>query len=295
MTETITLTKYHGLGNDFLVLPTTGAGLELSHAQGAALARHLCDRHRGIGADGLLLVLSTPSGGASTEPAAHVAMRLHNADGSLAEMSGNGIRCFAQAVVDGGFAAAGELRVATDAGLRVVQVEPTDPATGIANIRVDMGCAVVDQVPVATAVTDHIGAARVCTVDVGNPHLVIEGDPSLVDLATFGPRMEAPYVASSNGINVEVIALADDASPHADADADAIDMVVWERGVGLTQACGTGACAAVAVAGQTGRLPLGAWTRVRLPGGELMIRVNDDLSDVQLKGPAVFVFTAQLG
>ena len=220
-------------------------------------------------------------------------MRLHNADGSIAEMSGNGIRCFAQAVVDGGFAAPGELRVATDAGLRIVLVERTDPATGIANIRVDMGCAVTDAIAVATSVTDHIGAARVCTVDVGNPHLVIEGDPSMVDLTTFGPRMEAPYLASSNGINVEVIALADTPGlAGGPADADAIHMVVWERGVGITEACGTGATAAAVVAHQWGLV--GTRVTVRQPGGDAIVEIGAPSPvgvPITLVGPSQYVAT----
>ena len=273
MTTWLTLTKHHGLGNDFLVLPDTdpGTALRLTLAEGDALARHLCDRHRGIGADGLLLALPAPADGSAA-----IAMRLHNAGGGVAEMSGNGIRCFAQAVVDGGLAPAGILRVATDAGLRVVEVEPSD-ASGLAAIRVDMGVAKLDSIPLGTIG----GGGRVRTVDVGNPHIVIEGDPGAVDLTVLGPEVEGPYMASSGGINVEVI---------APAGPGAIDMVVWERGVGITQACGTGATAAALVAYRWGLV--GPRVEVRQPGGSSVVEIADDEGDtagVTLIGPSQFI------
>lgn len=265
-----TLTKHHGLGNDFLVLVGDHPG---SDGDGvAAFARAVCDRRRGIGADGLLLARPVDRDDADAD----VSMTLFNADGSRAEMSGNGIRCFAQAVVDGGLAPAGILRVATDAGLRVVDVEPSD-ASGLAAIRVDMGVAKLDSIPLGT-----IGSAgRVRTVDVGNPHVVIEGDPRTVDLTVLGPEVEGPYMASSGGINVEVI---------APAGPGAIDMVVWERGVGITQACGTGATAAALVAHRWGLV--GPRVEVRQPGGSSVVEIADDEGDtagVTLIGPSQFI------
>ena len=260
MMSTITLTKHHGLGNDFLVLADVDGALDVSLAEGDALAHHLCDRHRGIGADGLLLALPAPEDGSAA-----VTMRLHNAGGGVAEMSGNGIRCFAQAVVDGGLVPAGTLRVATDAGLRVVEVGPSD-AHGLADIRVGMGVAKLDSIPLGTIA----GAGRVRTVDVGNPHVVIEGDPQSVDLAVLGPEVEAPYLASSGGINVEVIASAS----RGPRGIDAIDMVVWERGVGITQACGTGATAAALVAHRWGLV--GHIVEVRQPGGSSVVEIAGD-------------------
>ena len=272
MTAAITLTKHHGLGNDFLVLADVDGALDLSLAEGDALARHLCDRHRGIGADGLLLALPAPR-----DRSAAVTMRLHNADGGVAEMSGNGIRCFAQAVVDGGLVSAGTLRVATDAGLRVVEVEPSD-AAGLAAIRVDMGVAKLDSIPLGTIA----GAGRVRTVDVGNPHVVIEGDPQAVDLTVLGPQVEAPYMDATGGINVEVI---------APAGPGAIDMVVWERGVGITQACGTGATAAALVAHRWGLV--GPRVEVRQPGGSSVVEITgdaeSDTAGLTLVGPSQFI------
>src|SRR5438045_7115585 len=155
------LTKHHGLGNDFLVLldlngtrPVTGA-----------TARAWCDRHRGIGADGLLRVTA---GSSSGEYVTDVTMQLFNADGGRAEMSGNGISCLAQAVVIGGVAHGPTVKVATDAGLRTVRIDPTDQPH-LHRATVDMGEAKVGDDEPEWVDGDVLRAAR---VDIGNPHLV---------------------------------------------------------------------------------------------------------------------------
>ncbi len=256
--QTISLTKHHGLGNDFLVLLDAAS---LSSTQATALAVATCDRHRGIGADGLLLALP------AANDAADISMRLHNADGSIAEMSGNGIRCFAQAVTMAGIANPGVLRVHTDAGLRVVEVGRTDEVSGVANITVDMGEVAYETHPV------HGSTGK--TVDVGNPHLVIPVD-SLddLDISVVGPDREAPYLdGPTHGINVEVIRAVDNAT---------IDMVVWERGVGVTQACGTGATASAAVAHRLGLV--GSRVTVRQPGGDAVVQITQGRAS--LTGPS---------
>ena len=273
---TIALTKHHGLGNDFLVLPDVTDTLALTRAAGAELARRLCDRHRGIGADGLLLALPAPDDGSAA-----LTMRLHNADGSVAEMSGNGIRCFAQAVVDGGLAPAGELRVATDAGVRIVQVERSGD-DGIAHIRVDMGRAAINTIAIAASAAVAIGERRAATVDVGNPHVVVADDTRGMEIGVFGPAVEAPYLAISGGINVEVI---ERSEQRALDGTDAIDMVVWERGVGITQACGTGAVASAVVAHMWGMT--GPRVTVRQPGGPSIVEIDGDR--VTLIGPSQFI------
>jgi diaminopimelate epimerase len=254
------LTKHHGLGNDFLVL-VDGDAVPESHR--AELAATLCHRHTGIGADGLLFVLAADAG-------FDTRMRLHNADGSIAEMSGNGIRCFAQAAVMAGVVQPGTVRVQTDAGLRVVQVSETEPTTGVATVSVDMGAYGFDQHPV-------LGSGG-HTVDVGNPHLVIPVD-SLddIDITIVGPDREAAYLTTpTNGINVHVVRAVDE---HT------IDMLVWERGVGATQACGTGA---TAVAGVMHRLGLvGRSVEVRQPGGSARVEIHSDRAT--LHGPSQFI------
>ncbi len=272
----ITVTKHHGLGNDFLVLLCLNATTPPpSPGAGAKLARQLCDRHRGIGADGLL-VASLPDPTSDAD----VVMRLHNADGSVAEMSGNGIRCLAQAVVDSGFRPAGNLRVQTGAGLRVLGVEPTD-GHGLAMVRVDMGVARIDPFDVPPEVSKIIGVHRVATVDVGNPHIVIERDPDTVDIATFGPAVEAHFMSRFGGINVEVVVA---------RDRDNVDMVVWERGVGITQACGTGATATAVATNRWGLT--GKNTVVRQPGGSATVELNGE--QVTLVGPSQFVASCRV-
>ncbi len=277
---TLALTKHHGLGNDFLVLADLAVSASMTCAQRAKLAQTLCDRHRGIGADGLLFAL--PTGHADAPRLVHgdeaIAMRLHNADGSIAEMSGNGIRCFSQAVIDAGFVPAGTIRVATDGGLRVVVGGYSD-AHGVAHFRVDMGTAKVSSIPVPESITEALGTTRVLTVDVGNPHIVIERDPAMVTIAEFGPMIEEPFLTTHlHGINVEVVA------PKRDA-VDVLDMVVWERGVGVTEACGTGACA-TAVAGHRWGL-VGKNSMVNMPGGAVGIELDGDR--ITLVGPSQFI------
>jgi diaminopimelate epimerase len=273
LSHQIAVTKHHGLGNDFLVLCCLGERDRSPSIEiGAALARELCSRHTGIGADGLLIA-SRPFNKTEVD----VVMRLHNADGSVAEMSGNGIRCFAQAVVDCRFREAGVLRVHTDAGLRVVSALASD-ANGLAMIRVDMGVAKVDSFEVPPPVKELIGEHRFVAIDVGNPHLVIERDLETVDIASFGPAVETHFMSQFGGMNVEIV------SVNAVA-TDVVDMIVWERGVGITQACGTGATATAIATNLWGLT--GTSTVVRQPGGSASVELHGE--SVTLIGPSQFV------
>jgi diaminopimelate epimerase len=278
---TLSLTKHHGLGNDFLVLLDVDGSVALTVEDGAALARQVCARHTGVGADGLLIAGPAPSDGS-----ADVGMRLHNADGGVAEMSGNGIRCLAQAVVDAGAVAAGPIRIQTDGGLRVVEAGASD-ASGVAHVRVAMGAATLDAVPVPPLVSAQLDGARFRTVDVGNPHLVVDqrvprvlpdGSPFM---ASFGPRLEAPFLhGPTGGINVEAAWV-----PEGTGESGVVAMEVWERGVGVTQACGTGACATAAAARAWGWC--GDRVTIRQPGGDAVVELQGSLErpDVVLVGP----------
>jgi diaminopimelate epimerase len=257
------LTKHHGLGNDFLVLLDRDGTAPVT----PALARAVCDRHRGVGADGLLHV--TP--GQSTD----VTLALYNADGGRAEMSGNGISCLAQAVARSGIAVGPRITVATDAGTRVVTLEATDdPHTHRATV--DMGVAKVGE-DEEEWLDDHI--ERAARVDIGNPHLVLHA-PRLdadIDLVARGAAINELV---PEGINVELIA--------PGPGDDELTMRVYERGVGLTEACGTGACAAAAAGHRWGMS--GATVTVRQPGGPARISVGDT---IEMTVPVVYVATIE--
>lgn len=258
------LTKHHGLGNDFLVL------LDLAghHPVGPADAVALCDRRTGIGADGLIRV----SAGVGE---ADVTMLLLNADGSEAEMSGNGIRCLAQAVLQAQVVEGPVVRVATGAGLRTV-TEISRVHERTQRFSVDMG-----QAKVGTDEPEWVDGPvlRATRVDVGNPHVVLHwGEPSLPHLEVLveiGSRIDA---LTPGGANVELV--------RPGADAGHLEMAVFERGVGPTLACGTGACAAAAAAHHWELA--GPTSTVHMPGGAVAIALGDP---VLLTGDATSVAT----
>jgi diaminopimelate epimerase len=252
----IELVKLHGLGNDFLVSFTDG---------GPSLARAVCDRHTGIGADGLV------QGGRDGDGL--MTFRLWNADGGEAEMSGNGMRCLAHAALDAGLVAEGEpFPVMTAAGRREVVIRRTAP--GATWAVVEMG---------TVKVTDDSGGAcnvghGALLVDVGNPHLVVLGpDPRTVDVGRLGPELER---SDPSGLNVEFVTLG--------PEPDSVTMRVWERGVGETQACGTGSCAAAAALHHWGRV--GRAVTVHQPGGAVAVELRPD-GTATLAGPSVRIAT----
>jgi diaminopimelate epimerase len=250
------LTKHHGAGNDFLVLLDPHDRRPLS----ASEARALCDRHRGIGADGVLRAF--PGRG----PAA-LSMDLRNADGGVAEMSGNGIRCLVQAAVDGGLVAAGSVVVQTLGGLRTVEYQAA-AADGLGYGRVAMGAAVLGDGLDPSVLG---GASWGQHVDMGNPHVVLFG-PRVGDdtVHSAGPRWERSV---PSGANVEFV--------WPGPGAGELTLRVWERGVGETLACGTGACAVAASAHAHGEV--GRRVRVHNPGGPLDVELEE--SGIVLAGP----------
>jgi len=245
------LTKHHGLGNDFLVLLDIEGTTPVSAEDAVAL----CDRRRGVGADGLVRVTAGRDG-------ADVSMLLLNADGSPAEMSGNGIRCLAQAVFQAGVASPPDLLVATDAGPCRVRLldDAGDGATQ--RMSVELGPA-----KVLGAEPDWVGAQvdAATRVDLGNPHVVLRwsGD-DLPDRAALVALAQPVDAAIGGGANVEVVRAGDDGG---------LDMVVFERGVGPTQACGTGAGAALAAAHEWGLT--GRSAEVRMPGGAVEVELGE--------------------
>ncbi len=280
---TFRLTKHHGLGNDFLVHLSDDLGPRQDWIERAV---RWCDRRRGVGADGLLLGLH---GG----PDADLVMTLVNADGSLAEMSGNGIRCLAQAEARRRGLTTGELTVVTDGGLRHVSFRPHasgDPAISVASV--DMGPAgpgptadreiavQASELPAAAAAALGLDATRTGTYDLGNPHLVLlVDDPEVIDLVAAGSTHEAAYEA---GMNVHFVA-------PTDGEPDALTMRVWERGAGVTEACGTGATAVARAAHDWGLT--GSRVTVHMPGGDVVVDVADRMT---LHGPAAYVATIEV-
>lgn len=249
------LTKYEAIGNDFLIVFDGAGSLTVS----PELVAQLCDRHRGIGADGLIQLRPTSNA---------LAMVLHNADGSPAEVSGNGLRCAALAAFDASVATGRSIVITTVAGQRRAELISRDGAYG--ELSVEMGHVRVE--PTASPIAGKQGFRA----DVGNPHLVLLGDRNDdVDLAVIGPDLEAAW---PGGQNVEVISL---------AGADELDLVVFERGAGITEACGTGSCAAAAAARMAG--VVGDVVAVHNPGGSLVVELGpagENAAAVRLSGPA---------
>ena len=247
------LVKLEAAGNDFLValvplLPSaTGRSGADRRVLTPAQVRAVCDRRRGVGADGLIV-------GREGDHGADLEMELYNADGSVAEMSGNGIRCLVHAAVMGGIVAPGRVRVATAAGLRTVAYEPVEEVGAWA--RVDMG-----PVRLGSEVGSPLPGTRARLADVGNPHVVAIGEVDLdaVDLESLGA---AAARAAGGPVNLEVVA-----PGRRGAD---LDLRVLERGVGETLSCGTGTCAAAAVAYAWGMV--GDTVTVDNPGGRLEVR-----------------------
>lgn len=261
----VVVTKHHGLGNDFLVLDLAQCAQVPS--DWASIAQAWCDRRRGIGADGLLLLQRHDSH--------RLTMQLINSDGSTAEMSGNGIRCLVQAAHwAGGGADGAEYVVHTDAGEKVVTVEGWSDDDTV-QVIVDMG--VVDHMdePADWATLECHPDRPVSHLSLGNPHSVVGvDDVEAVDLLALGAKI--PYV------NLEIVEPGPE--PHA------ITMRVHERGAGITLACGTGACASAAAALSWGLVPaMTSEVLVHMPGGDARVRFDRDTRRATLVGPATFV------
>ena len=265
----VRFTKAHGAGNDFVIIADPEGGLALD----AAMARELCDRRTGIGGDGVLRVVPTASV-AGYEQDADVApwfMDYRNADGSLGAMCGNGIRVFARFLVDEGYAQPGELAIATRSGVHAVRV----PREG--DVTVDMGVPIINEETARIRVAeDWLESAN---VDMGNPHAVVVVD----DVAEAGPLLEAPeYRPRSvypNGVTVDFVAPLEERR---------LRMRVYERGVGETLSCGTGACAAVVTIARRDRAPGDARYVVETLGGELAVAMRPQ-GRLELTGPALLV------
>jgi diaminopimelate epimerase len=257
--------KGHGTENDFVLLPDAAGALDLSPAR----VRALCDRHRGLGADGVLRVVrvgAVPDAPSEMDSEAWF-MDYRNADGSIAEMCGNGARVFARYLAETGLARLGSFGIGTRNGVRPVTVHEDYSVT------VDMGPASVFGTSAAI-----VGGAAFdgLAVDVGNPHLacVLSSDVDELDL-TVPPGYDAALFP--HGVNVEFLNVLDEES---------VRLRVYERGVGETRACGTGTVAGVAAVLRAGGRATGE-CRVHIPGGTVSVRVDEHTT--MLSGPAELV------
>lgn len=253
--------KYQGLGNDFVLVE--------GPLMDAARARRLCDRRRGVGADGVLTVLPPRT------PGAVATMHIYNSDGSVAAMCGNGIRCVARHLAEAR-GLSGELTIDTDSGPKACTVH-RGAGGAVEAISVEMGPARVEGEQDFTVGAERLHAVR---VSMGNPHAVLFDAPTRERAGAVGPALER---AVDGGVNVGL----------ARPGPAGIDLVVWERGSGLTEACGTGACAATVASARAGLVPTGAPVEVRLPGGALRVTVSEDLTRVTMRGPAEKAFEGE--
>lgn len=257
-------TKYHGIGNDFLVIDAPAPFPPET-------ARSLCDRHFGVGADGILLL--------SPHPNADARMIIQNADGSQPEMCGNGLRCaaFHLARTTVRAPATVALRIQTDAGPKTCQVAP-QPDGATATVTIDLGYSTV---PTAHTVSLDGHSVTLFTTSIGNPHAVLF-HPQL-DFASTAPRL-ATHTDFPNGVNVSFVVVEPGPS---------FSVRVWERGVGPTLACGTAAAAVAAVAVYNHLAAAGHPLTITLPGGQLSVTL-DTHGQALLTGPAEHVFDGHL-
>jgi diaminopimelate epimerase len=269
------VTKVHGCGNDFVVVADPGGTVDV----GPGLVRALCDRHRGVGGDGVIRLAPPQDDGSD------VFMDYRNADGGVAEMCGNGVRCVATYMLNRGLLEGDVVRVGSRAGTRRVVVTARDERGRVVETRVDMGAPVPTgtvTVRVPTPDGHDVTVVRTTTLSMGNPHAVIEvDDVDKAPVADWGPRIERDP-AFEHGTNVEFIAV---------PATDVVRGRIWERGVGETLASGTGASAMAVAAHLLGRA--GRQVRVEVPGGVLHTEWTAD-GTLFIRGPAVEVFDADL-
>ncbi len=268
--------KMHGLGNDFLIFEDDSTGRDWN-----AVAADVCRRRLSVGGDGIMVVLPSDK--------ADIRMRIINADGSEAEMCGNGIRCFARYVYEHGIVAKVNMTVETLAGI----IRPKLCLDGgiVSGVSVDMGVPSFDRadipmrgegLPVDVGITVADEVFTVTTLLMGVPHTVVQVDDlDTTDMARLGPAIET-HDLFPRKTNVNFVQILDQRN---------IRMQTWERGAGLTMACGTGACASVVALNKKGLID--AEATVRLAAGELHIAIQSD-GRVIMTGPAAHVCDATL-
>lgn len=270
-------TKMHGLGNDFVIVQSRQVPENVAN-----LAKKICHRRTGVGADGLVYILPSTK--------ACFRMRIFNSDGTESQQCGNALRCVAKYYYERMDSSSSEITVETQIGIQPVWLEVADQVVN--SIKVDMGAPILvaEQVPMICEQERAIGemievegqAFCLTAVSMGNPHAVIEvADPNQFEVTRWGPKLET-HPAFPEKVNVEFVTF---------ISTNEIQMRVWERGAGETQACGSGACA-VLVAGVL-QNKVNRRATVHLLGGDLLIEWDEQNNHVYMTGPATNVFQGQ--
>ena len=268
MSRKIHFTKMHGAGNDYIYVDT----LLYNIVDPSAAARAWSNRHTGIGSDGLVLI------GQASDENADFTMRIFNADGSEAMMCGNACRCIGKYLYERHLTTKTQIRLLTLSGIKVLDLHLT-PTGEVQTVTVNMGEPAFEEEKQFSAVNEFLPEGTF--VSMGNPHYVIfVDDVETLDVAAEGSRLEH-HSAFPERCNIEF------ATMHPGG----IRVRVWERGSGITQACGTGACATAVAAAQTGRS--GRNSRIVMDGGALDIEWRDN-NQVYMTGPATFVFDGEV-
>jgi len=283
--QALDVAKYHGIGNDFIIVDEANLATPMT----AAWAQALCDRHRGLGADGVLVATAPGVTGRAK-------MTIFNADGSHAEMCGNGLRCFARWLVESGRQRGMAFVVDTDAGPRQCRVLTTPREDLAIDVEIELGEAsfvrsalpMIGTGPSVETLDVQGEAIEVRGVSMGNPHAVVRvSDPDTLGQAQrLGPELST-HKAFPQGVNAGFAYVRADGS---------VALTVHERGCGITQACGTGAGAAIAALSLEHSDWRGTTVAVDLPGGRLHVRVEDTLegsTKVWLTGPAAYVWVGR--
>ena len=266
MTQKIRFTKMHGCGNDYIYINM----MERKIANPQAVAIAWSDRHKGIGSDGLVLI------GASPVPEADYTMHIYNADGSEAMMCGNASRCIGKYLYERGLTDKTEIRLLTLSGVKILSLHVTDGV--VESVTVDMGEPVLEDESQYMA---SRGLRQGIFVSMGNPHYVIFTD--YVDQVSETGHALEHHPAFPQRCNIELA--------RVEADGT-IRTRVWERGSGITQACGTGACATAVAAALTGKA--GRKSQIVMDGGTLSIEWRESDNHVYMTGPAAFVFDGEI-
>ena len=274
--------KYQGCGNDFALIDCMKSTPKLSIEE----IVKMCDRNFGIGADGIIYLLPGKNG-------SDVTMRIFNSDGTEPEMCGNGIRCLAKHAYDFGVVKNKVFKISTGRGILVADCTCNNE-NKVISVKIDMGAPILDgsNVPVnrngEKILNEEISVCgtklKFNAVSMGNPHCIIFDDLSQEQIEKIGPVLEGCTKLFPKKVNVE----------FAKYKNGKIDVKVYERGVGWTLACGTGACATAVASALNGLTSFDVPVEVNLPGGTLKITVTKQLDHVYMDGPAEFVFKGMI-